>query len=69
MIMSHLPALFSVTGGSFGTGRYVGIGNYSADILEYRDGDGWRKIGTMKDGRSSHGTSVIEFKDFERYCN
>ena len=43
--------------------------DYSADILEYRDGDGWSKIGTMREARTEHGTSVIEFKDFERYCN
>jgi len=43
--------------------------NYNADILEYTHSDGWRKIGTMRDGRGFHGTSLVEFKDFERYCN
>ena len=51
------------------TGGLGGNGDYSTDILEYRDGDGWSKIGTMREARSLHGTSVIEFKDFERYCN
>ena len=39
------------------------------DILEFTDGDGWSKIGTMRDARTAHRTSVIEFKDFEGYCN
>ena len=51
------------------TGGYPGGGDSSDDILEYRDDDGWRKIGTMKNKRQKHGTSVVEFKDFERYCD
>jgi len=43
--------------------------NTATDILEYTHGDGWRKIGTLRDGRGFHGTSLVEFKDFERYCN
>ena len=59
IILLHL--LTRVTGGFDGDNR-------SDDILEFTDGDGWRKIGTMRDARGSHGTSVVEFKDFERYC-
>merc|ERR1712110_162339 len=46
-----------------------GVGDYRADILEYGDGEGWSKIGTMRDARSSHATSIIEFNEFEEYCN
>ena len=52
-----------VTGGNFR------VGDYNEDILEYRDGDGWSKIGTMRDARNYHATSIIEFKEFEEYCN
>ena len=58
VILLHLPY----------TGGYGGVTPYD-DILEYRDGDGWSKIGKMRDRRDYHGTSVIEFKDFEQYCN
>merc|ERR1712110_924705 len=44
-------------------------GDRSADILEYRDGEGWNKIGTMRDAKYYHATSIIEFKEFEEYCN
>ena len=62
IILLHSLLLTHVTGGS-------GDGGYSEDILEYRDGDGWSKIGVMREARAYHGTSVIEFKDFERFCN
>ena len=39
------------------------------DILEYRDGDGWKKVGAMKNERNYHGISVIKYEDFKDYCN
>ena len=54
-------SLARVTGG--GNGGY-----YSANILEYTDDDGWRKIGKMKNARNYHGTSLIEFENFKEYC-
>ena len=50
-------------------GGYLGNGDRSADILEYTHGDAWSKIGTMRDARYEHATSIIEFKKFEEYCN
>ena len=32
------------------------------------DGDSWSKIGVMRDARSYHATSLIDFKDFKNYC-
>ena len=62
-IASPHITLACVTGGD-------GDGDYRYDdILEYRNGDSWSKIGTMRDARRYHGTSVIIFKDLERYCN
>ena len=62
IILLHLPHTDCVTGG-------LGDETPSTDILEYTHGDGWSKIGTMRDARYDHGTSVVEFKDFERYCD
>ena len=56
--------LTRVTGGR----TYAGRG-YRADILEYKDSDGWRNLQTMKRGRAFHGTSLVDFNDFEENCN
>ena len=42
---------------------------HSSDILEYTHGDGWSKIGKLRVARYNHATSLIDFTDFERYCN
>jgi len=55
--------------GGFDDFDYYDEYNAATDILEYTHGDGWRKIGTMRDGRCYHGTSLVKFKDFERNCN
>ena len=39
----------------------------SDDILEAQGGV-WRKVGTLARG-SSAGVSVVNFRDFENYCN
>ena len=44
-----------VTGGHYG-GFF---GSYVEDILEYRDGDGWSKVGTMKNA-----LSLVKYEDF-----
>jgi len=49
----------------FGGERRIAHGGASADILEYTDDDGWRKIGTMKNERKDHATSKVDFEDFE----
>jgi len=38
------------------------------DILEYRDGDNWRKVGSMKNGRGYHALSRVNYNDFSDYC-
>ena len=38
------------------------------DILEYRYGYGWIKVGTMMNVRSHHATSLVDFEDFADYC-
>ena len=43
--------------------------DFSADILEFTDHDGWRKVGVMRDARFDHGTSIIDFHDFKNHCN
>ena len=43
-------------------------GDYSADILEYRDGEGWRVVGEMKNARLSHATSVVAFDQIKNNC-
>ena len=53
-----------VTGGHYG-GFDTGEGR--KDILEFVDGNSWRKVGTMKDVRYDHATSLVEFKDYEDY--
>ena len=51
------------------SGGYLGVGKGdSEDILEYRDGDGWRKIGTMKIARENHGQSLVKYEKFEQFC-
>ena len=40
-----------------------------SDILEYRDGEGWRKLGAMKSVRSDHATSVVAFDQMKNHCN
>ena len=50
-------------------GGYDGGDAYSEDILEYRDGDGWRKVGAMKNGRAYHALSLVKYKDIHNYCN
>ena len=37
------------------------------EILEYKVGR-WRNLGSMKDSRAAHGTSIINFNDFTN-CN
>ena len=39
------------------------------DILEYREGEGWKKVGVMKNGRKYHATSLVKYQDFKNYCN
>ena len=58
--------LAHVTGGTIKKGDYEY--ENSADVLEFTDGDGWSKLGAMRDARRYHGTSVVEFKDFGIYC-
>ena len=53
--------LLHVTGGWDGD-------DYSDDILEARGGE-WRKLGTLTNGRSNPGVSVVNFNDFAKYCN
>ena len=60
------PTQTRVTGGHTGGWN---VDSKKADILEYRDGDGWRNIGAMRDARVNHATSLIDFKDVEDYCN
>ena len=55
ILLLHLPYTDTVTGG------YDGVSN--EDILEYNDNDGWRELGTMKNGRYYHGISLAD------YCN
>ena len=63
IILLHLShSLAGVTGGTFGNKER------SADILEFTDVDSWSKLGVIRDARSFHGTSIIQFNDFERYC-
>ena len=42
--------LASVSGKDFGHERRKSE-RFSKEILEYQDGDGWRKVGEMKNGR------------------
>ena len=39
------------------------------DILEYREGDGWKKVGAMKKGKSDHAILPVKYGDFKDYCN
>ena len=46
--------------------------DFSAEILEYTRYNGytdWRKVGALKTSRSYHGISLVNFKDFDDYCN
>ena len=46
--------------------------DFSSDILEYTGYNGytdWRKVGALKESRSYHGISLVNFKDFDDYCN
>ena len=42
--------------------------DYSDDILEFNEGDGWRNLQKMKHGRNWHGISLVDFNNFEEYC-
>ena len=48
------------------------IGGYDdehrEEILEYRDGDGWRQVGSMKNGRYDHAISLVEYDNFMKLC-
>ena len=55
--------LARVSGGYDGDG-----GGYNDDILEYKDGDSWRKLGDMNKRRSFHGLGVVSIADFPN-CN
>ena len=61
-LLLHIHNLQNVTGGYDGD-------NYYEDILEYKDGGGWRKVGEMQNGRNYHGLSPVNFNDFANYCN
>ena len=51
------------TGGKAATGKYL------QDILEWNPALGqWKQVGKMKHGRGWHGMSVIQHKDFYKYC-
>ena len=49
------------------TGGYDG-NDETADILEYREGEDWMKVGEMKNSRSGHGISKIDHYQFINYC-
>ena len=67
-IILLLPlTLACVTGGNYDAGEGIDIG--SEDILEYRDGEGWRKVGAMKNVRSAHAVSLVKYEDFKDSCN
>ena len=41
------------------------------DIMQFSDSDGdekWTKVGEMYNSRISHAVSVVDFKNFEKYC-
>ena len=61
-----LPHTFRVTGGEYG-GFWES--ERSKDILEYKEGDGWRKEGEMKNGRDTFAVSNVKYEDFHAYCN
>ena len=63
MLRLHHTALACVTGGSFG------FSDNSEDILEYRDRDGWKKLGAMKNARHHSAVSNVKYEDFKDYCN
>jgi len=43
---------------------------YSKEILEFNyETESWRRIGTMKERRSSHDMSVVSLDDYEKWCN
>ena len=42
---------------------------HNDDILEYRYEDGWRKVRRMKNRRSYHALSLVNYDDFKEYCN
>ena len=50
-------------------GGYDGGDTYSKDILEYRDGNGWRKVGSLKNARSYHALSHVKYMEIHNYCN
>ena len=62
MLLSYIH----ITGGEYGG---FWDGKQSDDILEYKDGDGWKKVGTMKKGRVHSGVSNVRYEEFKDYCN
>ena len=59
----HRPLIPTyVTGGSSDNYRN------SDNILEYRHGDGWGKVGKMKNERSYHATSLVGFEKYRFWC-
>ena len=63
-IISLTLCFYTITGG-------YDNGSWTADILEYRPGDGddWRKLGTMNNYRHFHGLSHVKYEDFKDKCN
>ena len=59
-----IPALGRITGGLASSDG----SDVREDILEYRDNDGWRKVGTMKKGRQFHATSLIAYDQIKDTC-
>ena len=55
--------LFHVTGGA-----YDGV-KPSDEILEYRDDNGWRKVGAMMMRRNYHAVSLVKYEDFMDKCD
>ena len=47
-------------------------GDHMKDIMEFIEGEGWRKVGSMKSRKRFHATSLVKYKDFKdttRGCN
>ena len=65
IIISRSMALYT---GLFFTGERDRYFNSRGDILEYKDGDNWRKVGSMKNKRYFHAISRVNFNDFSDYC-
>ena len=39
------------------------------EILEYNPGTkNWTQIGTMKEARARHTVSVVNYEDYDKYC-